>query len=132
MNNNKSNKTPSYVDNIIVDLKIISKIKKGEKLNTNTKSIVNSNSWLASFNRNMSGESRNLLILYLERIINDTYHIIENTNDKILLDNIYLNLKNAKTGIENLLETYNNDINITCKLSVIIDNVEKILNSNDD
>ena len=132
MNEYKSNKTPNYVNNIIVELKIISKIKKGEKLNINSKSIVHSDSWVGSFNRSFTGESRNLLILHLERVINDTYQIIDDINDKDLLENVYKNLNLAKGGIQNLLETYKDDINITCKISVIIENVEKILKKYND
>lgn len=122
------NKTPIHVNNVIVDLKIISKIKKGQKLNTNTKTIVDSSSWLGSFNRKFNSESRVLLLLYLNNILSEIWSIILNTKDKDIINNICNNLVLAKDGMNNLLETYKDDIGVNCKLSVILDDIDKILN----
>jgi len=133
------------LDTLILNLKIISKIKPGHKLsikeneNNELNDVYIDNSYLQYINRLFSDNSRELTILFLEKldlnistkiqklIITENKVIFLNSNENILL-NLSRNLNLSLVGLNNLINTYNGDEYTISKIEMIIQNFElKIL-----
>lgn len=133
------------IDEKLVNLKIISKIKKDDKLictgelleidDTNKLS-----QWLARWYNNAS---RKQTVDKINLVINDVFNFIDKTlkdelthtkgargenilkeDNSEILQKFMLYLSNSIEGLENLRSTYKGDESITSKLDVLIDKVK--------
>ena len=141
INNNKINS--SVLDLLILNLKIISKLKPGYKLsikeNTNLlNDIYIDNSYFQNIYRMFSDNSREITIKFLETLdseitkkieeivkqenYNDSYMFL-NSKENILL-NLSHNLNLSLVGLNNLINTYANDEYTISKIEMIINNFE--------
>ena len=143
-NNTNSSDTDEELDNIVLNLKILSKLKENYKLNVNDKNLSIDSSYIPSITRYFSDDSRNGTIIFLENldklIKNKIEKIVEeNSNNNMFLnskENILLqishNLTMSLVGLNNLIKTYNNDELITSKLEMVINSfdlkIKKIAN----
>lgn len=130
------------LDSLILNLKIISKLKPGYKLSI--KENVNKfnelyidNSYLQYFYRIISYDSRETTILFLEKLDEEISKIIQklvktendnsinflNSNENLLL-NISHNLNLSIEGLSNLINTYLYDEYAISKIEIIKNNFE--------
>ena len=132
---NESNESTKTLDDYILDLKIISKIKPNYKLSIiNDKISIDTNS-LQSLTRYFSSYSRmstieyleNLdkqLLIHIEKLINtknSELNLMFNSRSNILV-NLTYDLKLGIIGLNNLINTYQKDELIVSKLEIIINN----------
>lgn len=131
-------------DSIILNLKIISKLKPGYKLsvkenntqeNNNLSNVYIDTSYLQYFYRMWSDNSREQTTVFLENLDVEISKKIEelvcqeetnmflNSKENILL-NLSHNLNLSLVGLNNLINTYNDDEYIISKIEMIINNFE--------
>ena len=108
-------------DDIIVNLKVIASIKKGDRLTTNTNFLnVDQRSIIPQFIRRWkNGESRDETI----RMIN----LVVNTGLASKLDLDYL--ANCIEGLNSLKHTYTGDQQTQCRIDTIIDKIQQSIKS---
>ena len=133
------------IDNTILNLKIISKIKENDKLNSNNKIIeINQPHLLQGIKRWYLNEGRNVTIEKLNQICENTFQItdellvnerlnnvnsaintnsnkhttLDENNNQIFQSFIY-EMTNSLLGLENLKKTYSNDILISSQLDLL-------------
>lgn len=143
----------SILDNLIVNLRIVSKIPEGGKICTtgagqirieDTKTL---DGWISAGKRRLTGDSRDQAVKTLMQIINDVEELSDNIIDSLKtgLDNSNhqspgaLNennkkcrtlrklsnmLKNSKRGLSNLHKTYADDANVTARLDEVMDKID--------
>ena len=126
-----------FIDENILNLKIISKIKANDKLLANNNLLeIDSPHILQSVNRWYNNEGRAITIEKLNSILEGTFKItkilLENEKknqeeDKSLEENnsqifqtLILEMKNSLVGLENLKKTYSEDILISSQLDLLI------------
>ena len=130
-------------DSIILNLKIISKLKPGYKLSVkendtrenNLSNVYIDTSYLQYFYRMWSDNSREQTTVFLENLDIEISKKIEelvcqeetnmflNSKENILL-NLSHNLNLSLVGLNNLINTYNDDEYIISKIEMIINNFE--------
>jgi hypothetical protein len=133
------------IDEKLVNLKIISKIKKDDKLLCTGELLeIDDSQWMIQgLARWYSKASRRQTIDKINLVINDVFVFIDKTlkdelthtagtrSDNILkednseiLQKFLLYLNNSIEGLENLKITYEEDESIICKLDVLIDKIK--------
>ena len=126
------------IEDNLLNLKIISKIKENDKLSSQEKIIkIDPPSILQGVYRWMNSEGRSITLEKLTEIVNDSMDITEGLlkREKDLKENEYLDLQennsqifqtfiieltNSLLGLENLKKTYCNDINIMSQLDILL------------
>ena len=136
------------LDNLLLNLKIISNIKEFDKLSIENNDIsIDVPYLLQGFMRKWNGDSRintidtiNFIIdsifnisdnlLETELNIDDNLHckINFNDNNSILFQKIVLGLSESITGLQNLKITYIGDVSIVSKLDLIITKIQNRIN----
>ena len=130
-------------EEILLNLSILSQIRENEKISCDKENIAidTTTSIFQPFQRFFRGDSRDRTILIITKIIADslklTDDILENeTNNKdnsityfeednsSLLHRFLLNMQNAMRGLENLRITYNNDIPIQSKITLLVEKLQ--------
>ena len=127
-----------FIDENILNLKIISKIRENDKLLTNNNLLaIDSPHLFQSLNRWYNKESRSITIEKLNDILDGTFAITKilldqekknNNKDKESLEEnnsqifqtFILEMKNSLVGLENLKKTYSEDILISSQLDLLI------------
>jgi len=131
-------KTAKNYDDLILDLKIISKLKPFNKLIVEgNKLFIDESYYFSSFIRYLNNQNRNQAIEYIESInVELEEHInriidLKNSDKNILRDNpssILVNLSHDLTlavkGLKNLILSYCSDNYIVSKIEIIISNFE--------
>ena len=126
------------VENNILNLKIISKIKENDKLSSQ-KEIIKIDPptllqgvyrWINSEGREITLEKLTVIVestmkiteelLDKERDKNDTNYIDFKENNSEILQNYIIEMTNSLLGLENLKKTYNNDISIASKIDLLL------------
>ena len=130
-NSNKDN----VLDSMVLNLKIISKVKPGYKLSIKDNNLFIDTSYLQYFYRFYSYNSRNKTLEFLETLDNritdkieelvkdKNYNMFLNSTENILL-NLSHNLSLSLVGLNNLINTYANDEFTISKIEMIINNFE--------
>jgi len=133
------------LDNLLLNLKIISNLKEYDKISVNSENIIiDTPSMFQGIYRTWNGDSRKNTIGIIDSIINRIFeitdelldeetcnqnrnHIIITMNNKPFRDNvittfqtIVLQLSETITGLQNLKITYLKDVSITAKIDLII------------
>jgi hypothetical protein len=134
--NEKDDKTELTLQDISVNLRLISKIEVGNKLSLNEKYINIDNTYFQSVTRWIRGLNRNNNIYFINSILSRAFQL----NDLILLEKqvdyyqtifrLTTDLKNSISGLSNLKQTYCNDKLIQSELDVIIENIRNKIESN--
>ena len=125
-----------FIDENILNLKIISKIKENDKLLANKSLLeIDSPHLFQSVNRWYNKENRNITIEKLNNILEGTFKITKillekekNDNEEISLEDnnsqifqtLILEMKNSLVGLENLKKTYSEDILVSSQLDLLI------------
>ncbi len=130
----------SEIESILTNLQVISSVNKYEKL-------ILKNSWeldvdkryFQSFRRYFSGDSRDTILNFLSKMFSSIDNEIDflitaykSTSSDVLhnyvtntLHDFYINSLNAKKGILNLIETYNDDVAVKSKLELYYNTLDR-------
>ena len=135
MNNTDSdnNNQDKLLYNILLNLKVLGKIKTGYKLSIIDNNINIDNTYIQSVNRWYNNNSRNETVKFLEnldeKITKKIEELLEIDNSSLFLDtretlllDLNHHLKTSIDGLRNLISTYQAD-------ELIISNLELILNN---
>ena len=117
----------SEVDDVIINLNILSTLDPNKKLNTkeNYLNVEVSNLLLPEFfKRWYRGDDRDESIKKIDSIITKAILLVNES------DLIKLHLEKSIKGIENLKETYSQDIQTKARLDTIIEKIKNYLNEN--
>ena len=128
--------TPKFIDENILNLKIISKIKENDKLLAHKNLLeIDSPHIFQSVNRWYNNENRNITIDKLNNILEGTFNITKSIlerekiikkkksleeNNSQLFQTLILEMRNCLTGLDNLKKTYSEDILISSQLDLLI------------
>jgi hypothetical protein len=125
------------IEDNILNLKIISKIREGDKLLTQNDIIeIDKATVLQGVYRWMNSEGRQVTIKKLNDIVEDTIkitdHLFDNEKKKLikceeleennsqLFQKFILEMTNSLLGLENLKKTYNGDITISAQIDILL------------
>lgn len=125
-----TNSIPVTLNDLLVKLKILSMLERGKKINIGTMSFVDANSWIGSFTRSITGESRKGLMIHLNQIIQEAINAIEEYSNTEFCKIIVNHLAQAKVGIQNLITTYQSDPYVIAQIYVCITNIDLQLEKN--
>ena len=129
--------TPKFIDENILNLKIISKIKENDKLLAHKNLLeIDSPHLFQSVNRWYNNENRNITIDKLNNILEGTFNITKSIlekeknnkeekksleeNNSQLFQTLILEMRNCLIGLDNLKKTYSEDILISSQLDLLI------------
>jgi len=110
-------------------LKFIGKIQIGEKIDLKNMHL-QSDGLFTQITRTINQENRNKSLTFLQDTINKAFEILKcyefsGTNtDKVMCLNIISDLKNSRSGLLNLKETYSFDIKYCCDLDVLLQMID--------
>ena len=119
------------LEEIFVNLRLLSKIEDGDKLYQTGNYINIDNSFLQSITRKYYGLDRKKIIVFINLVINKSFVFIDNiikSNNTNLLFRLKSDLKNSIPGLRNVKNTYGNDKLVQAEIDIIIDNIETKLN----
>jgi hypothetical protein len=131
------------IDDILLNLKIISKIPENGKIRKKNNGILNleySHAILSNVIRKITGYGRNKTILDIERIINEAddivdgichsrfydleLHPVEYNKKNDYLKSLYIEMINASSGLHNLRMTYKQDVVTSSRIDLIIERIK--------
>ncbi len=137
--------TELSIDDVFINLKIFSKIKKHDKLCFSGNSLEIDNRYAAFFRRWFSSDDRSKSIEYINAIIKRVFTIVDQTynnerskeikqnniqispfkeENSNLLQRFSIELTNTMTGLDNLKKTYDDDSLIKSNLDLIMDKIK--------
>jgi hypothetical protein len=125
-----TNSIPSVLNGLLVKLRVLSKVKSGNKINISTLSFIDANSWVGAGKRGIAGEDRKGLIQFLTVIIHDSIKAINDYRNTEFCSLVINHLAEAKLGLKNLTVTYSSDPNVVAQLEVFIANIDLQLEKN--
>jgi len=120
----------SNSDEIIPKLKFISKLNKGDKINVKNL-YIQPNNFINKISRSFFNiDDRTNTLMFVNNTVKKGFELllshIESRNpfDIILCQHLISDLKNSKTGLLNLKETYIDDIMFICKIDALIEETD--------
>ena len=142
-NDNEKVENKMTIDQVLTNLKVISQIKKGEKIVTDNIILEIDNRYFQSVRRWWNQSSRLSTLDFFQKIIARSFELIDDTyNNKEkeqyyfseensrILQRFSLEMSNACIGLTNLKETYENDVTTKSQLDIMIghlnNRIEKI------
>ncbi len=127
-------------ESIIINLKIICKIQKNNKIKRSKDGIISieNNGFYISIKRFLKNDSRKQSVTELNSIIEETFNIItkyknnesEMVTYKDQIISMYNDLNNSVNGLENLKFTYNKDNDISTRLEILIEKIKIFIKNN--
>ena len=124
-------------DQVLTNLKIISQIKKGEKIATNSLILEIDNRYFQFARRWWEQNSRISTIDFFNKVIDRSFEIIDRTYNEKENDTYYFNeensrilqkfsleMTNACNGLNNLKETYTNDVTTTSQIDIMVEKIK--------
>lgn len=127
---NVTNSIPATLNDLLVKLKILSKLERGSKINMGTMSFVDANSLYGAVSRSLSGEGRKGLIIYLNNIVQQAINAINEYHDTEFCRLVVNHLAEAKIGIQTLVTTYQADPQIVAQIEICVANIDLQLHKN--
>lgn len=116
---------------IISRLKFISKIQKGEKINTrSTNPTIQQEGLVTTISRTVFIDSRENTLSFLNSTIKRSFELLslyargETLFDRTLTANLHEDLHSCLTGLDNIKTTYSADIMFCCKIDTLIQDIE--------
>lgn len=107
-------------------LKFISNVQIGDKINVKFM-LIQKDCFSTKLSRTLYYENRITTLNFVRDNINRALEIITKSccqQDKELTSNLMIDLKKSKIGIENLRQTYINDIKFCCDLNTILQTID--------
>ena len=123
------------LEDIFINLNLISKIDVGDKLCINDKYINIDTSYLPSVTRWFFKVDRKITLNFVNLIINKSFELCDdlNKNDKKddakLLFRLTTDLRNSITGLTNIKQTYLMDKLVQAEIDVIVENIRNKIDS---
>ena len=110
----------------VINLIVLSKINVGDKLSTrNRQFVIESPSYLYSITRWLRFETRDQMVEAVDSLVTDC---IDNVSrNRVDLDKLADLLKKASVGVNNLMQTYNQDKTIVAGLEFILSKMNYFL-----
>lgn len=124
------NSIPTTLNDLLVKLRILSKIERGVKINMGTMTFIESSSWIGALTRSISGEGRKALMVHLNQIIQQSINAINEYRDTEFCALVVNHLAEAKIGIQNLTTTYQSDPSVVSQIEICIANIDLQLEKN--
>ena len=124
------------LEDIFINLRLISRIEVGDKLIQNNKHVNIDNSYLQFITRKINGSNRNDNLSFINNVLTKAYHYNDNLiclrddNSAQLLFRLTTDLKNAINGLINLKLTYCADKLVQSEIDVMIENIRAKIESN--
>jgi hypothetical protein len=124
------------LEDIFVNLRLISRIEVGDKLIQNNKHVNIDNSYLQFITRKLNGSNRNDNLSFINHVLIKAYQYNDNLiglrddNSAQLLFRLTTDLKNAINGLINLKLTYCADKLVQSEIDVMIENIRAKIESN--
>ena len=122
------------IDIIFINLKVLSKIKKNDKLIVLDNTLSTDNRFFQFIRRYISDDDRLKMIEHIEKIFTDCFQYYNYANNNYILpsdisiennrsfkDRLVREIKNCLSGLQNIRYTYKEDLNISSKIDYIID-----------
>lgn len=114
--------------NLMIDLKVVSKIRDNERVLTKNKNIcIDSSDRLQFFRRWLNGENREDNISRILSIFNQSFDIVFNEKDEFKRRYFVEEIRKARKGIASIQITYRDDSNICSQLDLLIDRIDKTI-----
>ena len=127
----KDNSIMTFND-LLTNLKIIERVKEGDKLYKDGRKLNIDNRWLMSFRRWATGDSGDVTVNFIEQIYENCKQTCEELSMKTSdesdsqhkLDQLTTEIRNCKHGLEQLKKTYatHNNTSINARIEIFIDN----------
>jgi hypothetical protein len=130
----------SIIESLLTNLQVLNSVDKCEKLSVkNTGELDVDKRYFQSFRRYFSGDSREVLLIYLSKMFASIDSEIEflivsykNNTCEILheyvtytLHDFYIKCINARKGLINLIDTYDEDISVKSKLEIYLNVLDR-------
>lgn len=125
-----TNSIPVTLNDLLVKLKVLSKLENGQKINMGNMSFVSASSYSGAFSRGLNGEGRKSLIVNLNQIITQSINAINEYHGTEFCQLIVNELAKAKVGIQTLTTTYREYPQIVAEIEVCVDNIDIQLKKN--
>lgn len=119
------------IEDVVLNLKLISKIKQNDKMIIVNKIIRVDNRLIQPVLRWYTSDNRIETLQFIEILINKA---LDNISNGVKEDSVYTTdlikkeLINSLIGLENLNATYKNDIYISSKIDLLKDKIKKLCN----
>ena len=113
----------------ISKLKLIGRISNGDKLNVNGLFIQRNNFFTKLSRWLYYIDNRNNTVNFVRTVVYNTFTIINNLSksnqryDNLILINVLDDMESAKSGIINLMKTYEDDVKMNCDLLCLIESI---------
>ena len=125
-----------FIDNVLMNLKIISKVKKGTKLCIRKGNLaIDYEGYFQSLRRWILNDSRDMIIMHIKTVIGNACKIAEEEFDKPtadkrswLLTSLYEEFRMTINGMENMKGTYHDDEVFKAQCDIMIDKIKIISN----
>ena len=110
-------------------LKFIANIKVNEKINLRYLSL-QEDGFFTQLLRTLNQDNRQKTLVFIDETIHKAFELIkcyENSklmSEKIMCDNLILDLKSSREGIKNLKTTYNTDLKFICDLNCLLEFID--------
>jgi hypothetical protein len=110
-------------------LKFIANIKVNEKINLRYLSL-QEDGFFTQLLRTLNQDNRQKTLVFIDETIHKAFELIkcyENSklmSEKIMCDNLILDLKSSREGIQNLKKTYNTDLKFICDLNCLLEFID--------
>lgn len=131
------NKMEFTIEDVFVNLRLISKIEPGNRLINDSEKYINiDNSYFPSITRWFKGTNRNMNLQFVNFILTKAFEfndeLLNTNNDESVRKLLRLNtdLKGASNGLLNLKQTYKADKLIQSEIDVMVDNIRSKLDLN--
>ena len=118
---------------VISSLKFIGKLKKGDKINTKFMYTQPDGVWTRFSRTFINQDNRHNTLNFLQRTIFNAFEVItthkhsKKQSEIKMIKNIIEDLKNAKTGLSNIRETYSSDLKFNCDISTLLQTIDSKL-----
>lgn len=119
-----SSRIPIDLRELLAKLKFLSMIQSGNKVNTNTMSFVDSDSWYGAVRRALNHENRKVTLDFVNTTIDQTIEYVNKHEKSEFLELIINRLNAARVGISELLVTYREDPKFISNITVSLDNID--------
>jgi hypothetical protein len=143
----KEDNDDKLLENLLLNVKILSNIKEFDKLSTSNDEmlVIDSPSYLQGIYRTLYGDSREETLNKIDNIISDLFKITDEMLDNetkkkkkyhnnfkddnsTIFQKIAINLSESVKGLQNLKITYIKDVSITSRLDIIINKIQNRIN----
>lgn len=110
-------------------LKFIGKIQIGDKVNLKSM-YIQPDGLITQLYRSINQDNRSKTLIFLQDTITKTFEILKfyekslKVSDQIMCCNLIVDLKNSKSGLNNLKETYTMDVKFVCDLDTLLQTID--------